>query len=226
MAATDIKAIWDKALGNAGAKTSLTAITEESAEAAACAIHYPEVVRELMRAADWNFNRRRVALTEVPTGAVWPPSWEYMYLYPVDCMAIRGFDLGAPPRYFPYNEVPFEAGNDATAGRVIYMNESPSPVMIYTSYTWDSGNGFWEARFDPSFRVAVEWGLANAIAAQLGAGAATIQRCEIKARESRLEAMAANGNEAAPISMDQAQAESLLVRGLLSPYQMPWPSTF
>jgi len=38
MAASDILAIWNRSLGNAGVRTSLTAITEESAEAAACAI--------------------------------------------------------------------------------------------------------------------------------------------------------------------------------------------
>jgi hypothetical protein len=225
MAVSDILAIWQKALANVGAKSNIASITEQSAEAAACALNYEDTVKELIRSADWNFCRRRVALEEAPSGAVWPPSWEYMYLYPADCIAIRGFDYGAPLRYYPYNEVPYEEANDATAGRVIYMNEEPSPVLVYSAYNFDSGNGFWEARFDPGFQNAVEWGLASAIGPSIGASARNIQRADQGAEIARQRAMAANGNQRSPLSMDQAQAESLLTRGAIDPYQFPYPST-
>jgi hypothetical protein len=231
MAVSDILVLWQKALTDIGAKSNIASLTEQSAEAAACALNYEDTVRELVRAADWNFCRRRVVLSQAtsPAPAIQPQSWGYTYTYPTDCVAIRGFDFGVPVRYFPYNEVPWEEGNDSAAGRVIYMNEMPvastSPVLVYSAYTFDSAVGTWEAYFDAAFQNAVEWALASAIGPALGASARAIQRADQQAEVQRQRAMASNGNQQSPSSMDQAQAESLLVRGALDPYQMPYPST-
>ena len=95
MAASDLLDIWNSALLNATAKSSIASLTEQSAEAAACALRYPSIVRTILRDTDWNCVRRRVALDEVAEGAVWPPSWTYMYVYPADCL--RGARLRSRP---------------------------------------------------------------------------------------------------------------------------------
>jgi hypothetical protein len=229
MAVSDILSIWQKALTNVGAKSNVASLTEQSAEAAACAMNYADTVMELIRSADWNFCRRRVVLTQPGTVAMQPQSWVYTYTYPTGCVAIRGFDFGVPVRYFPYNEVPYEEGYDSTAGRVIWMNETPvtdsAPVLVYSHYVYDSATGTLDATFDDGFKNAVEWGLASAIGPAIGASARAIQRADQGAEIARQRAMATNGNQRSPLSMDQSPAESLLVRGMLDPYQIPYPNT-
>ena len=66
MAASDLLDIWNAALLNATAKSAIASLTEQSAEAAACARRYPSIVRTILRDTDWNCVRRRVALDEVP----------------------------------------------------------------------------------------------------------------------------------------------------------------
>ncbi len=159
MAASDLLDIWNAALLNATAKSSIASLTEQSAEAAACALRYPSIVAAILRDTDWNCVRRRVALDEVAEAAVWPPSWSYMYLYPTDCLRVRGFDLGLPQAGFPnWTMVDYEIADDATAGKSILLNVA-DPVMIYTSYELDLVNGRYEAKFDASLREALGWAL-------------------------------------------------------------------
>jgi len=213
MAASDLLDIWNAALLNATAGTALASLTEQSAEAAACALRYPSIVRTILRGTDWNCVRRRVALEEVACGAVWPPSWTYMFVHPADCLAIRGFDLGLPQASFPnWTRVDYEIADDASAGTTILMN-IPCPVMIYTSYQLDLVNGTYESRFDPSLREALGWALAAAIVGPLTGSRSTADAVKAEARAAIEQAQAANANESAPNTVDQ-DVESLSVRGI------------
>lgn len=230
MAAADLLDIWNDALINIGAKTSLSDLTEQSAEAAACALRYPGLVRKIVRDTDWNCLRRRVALDEALTGAVWAPSWAYMYVYPEDCFCIRGFDLGLPGVRVPnWSAADYEVADDAAAGKVILMNIT-GPVMIYTSYALDLVDGTYEAKFDASLREAMGWALAAAIAGPLTGNAPIIASARGEAARSLADARAANANESAPNSMDAAAAESLTVRGYddcwpWGPLRINWPTS-
>jgi hypothetical protein len=212
MAAADLLDIWNAALLNATAKSALASLTEQSAEAAACALRYPSLVRTVLRDTDWNCVRRRIALDEVAEGAVWPPSWTYMYVYPADCLRVRGFDLGLPQASFPgWTMVDYEVADDATAGKSILLNIA-DPVMIYTSYELDLVNGAYEAKFDASLREALGWVLAAAIAGPLTGSRSIADAVKAEARTILEQARAANANESAPNTVNQ-DCESLAVRG-------------
>jgi len=229
MAASDLLDIWNAALFNATAKSSIASLAEQSAEAAACALRYPSIVRTVLRDTDWNCVRRRITLDEVAEGAVWPPSWTYMYVYPADCLRVRGFDLGLPLAGFPnWTMVDYEVADDATAGRSILLNIA-DPVMIYTSYALDLVNGSYEAKFDASLREALGWALAAAIAGPLTGSRAIADAVKAEAKSMIDQARAANANESAPNAINQ-ECESLSVRGggELAPHgwQGPWPRSF
>jgi hypothetical protein len=218
MAQSDLLSLWNNALGFIGAGTSIAAVTEQSAEAAACALAYRQVVEEILRETDWNCVRRRAALDEVPEGAVWPPLWGYMFLWPADCLKVRGFDTGLPTQNGGWAQVAYEVGNDATAGRVIYMNLA-DPVIVYTAYEYDPDDAPCEARFDSSLRQAVSWSLAATIAGRLTGSAQVVQQTRAMALQALAQAREANANESAPNSMDVPEPESIAVRG----YDGCWP---
>lgn len=228
MAISDVLDIWNAALLNIGAKSALASVGERSAEAAACALRYPSVVRAILRDTDWNCVRRRVGLQEVAAGAVWPPSWRYMYVHPTDCLRVRGFDMGLTAARFPNQPtVDYEIADDAIAGKVILTNV-PCPVMIYTRYVVDLSNGTHEANFDASLREAVGWALAAAIAAPLVGSASAANAIKAESRAMIDAARAANANESAPNQMPQ-DCDSLQARGLDAcwpgGWSGPWPWT-
>lgn len=229
MAASDLLDIWNAALFNATARSSIASLAEQSAEAAACALRYPSIVRTVLRDTDWNCVRRRIALDEVAEGAVWPPSWTYMYVYPADCLRVRGFDRGLPQAGFPnWTMVDYEIADDATAGKSILLNIA-DPVMIYTSYELDLVDGSHEAKFDASLREALGWALAAAIAGPLTGSRAIADAVKAEAKSMIDQARAANANESAPNTVNQ-DCDSLSVRGAcdLPPYgwQGLWPRSF
>lgn len=211
MAASDLLDIWNAALLNATAKGSIAALTEQSAEAAACAVRYPSIVAAILRDTDWNCVRRRITLEEVPEAAVWPPSWAFMYVHPADCLAIRGFDSGLPQARLPGSTgVDYEISDDATAGKTILLNVA-DPVMIYTSYELDLVNARYEAKFDATLREALGWALAAAIAGPLTGSGSIANAVKAEAKLVLDQARAANANESAPNRMAEA-CDSLAVR--------------
>jgi hypothetical protein len=218
MAAADLLDIWRAALLNIGAKSSIVSVTEQSTEAAACALRYPSIVATILRETDWNCVRRRVGLEEVAAGAVHAPSWAYMYRYPADCLVVRGFDLGFPQARFPvWTMVDYEVADDAVAGKSILTNIA-CPVMIYTSYTLDLANGTCEGKFDAALREAVGWALAAVIAGPLTGNRALALDVRKEAKAMLDLARAANANESATNAMHPPDADSIAVRGGYWPY--------
>lgn len=223
MAASDLLDVWNAALLNIGARSTIAALTEQSAEAAACALRYPSIARTVLRDTDWHCVRRRVTLDEVAEAAVWPPSWTYMYVYPADCLRVRGFDLGLPQARFPHwTTVDYEIADDATAGKSILLNIA-DPVMIYTAYTLDLVDASCEAKFDASLREALGWALAAAIAGPLTGNASLANAVRAEARAMLDQARAANANESAPNVMSQS-CESLAVRDGCDLAAQGWPA--
>lgn len=229
MANADLLDIWNDAILNVGAGTAISATTEQSAAAAACALRYKGVVERLVRETDWSCLRRRVALAEVSSGAVWPPGWAYLYEYPADCVAIRGFDVGWAG-YRPAAAIAYEVGDDSDAGKVIYMNVRDA-TLVYSSFALDLDDAPCEAKFDSSMREALGWALAAAIAGSLTGNPQIVANARTEAARTLAEARAANANESASNSMDAVPPESLQVRGAIDtgvgvPYGPSWWRSF
>ena len=98
--------ICNNALAAIGTRSSISSITENSAEAAACRLQYASTLRQLLRAAHWGFAGRtdNLALLKAMPGtpenpATWDgvwngatmpaPPWLYSYGYPADCIQFR-----------------------------------------------------------------------------------------------------------------------------------------
>ena len=82
--------ICNLALGRIGRKAAITSLTENSAEARACARIWDVTRQALLREFTWGFSRK-VALLALSTESI--PGWEYLYAYPSDCLqALRIFN--------------------------------------------------------------------------------------------------------------------------------------
>lgn len=82
--------ICNIALGRIGRQASITSLTENSAEAKACARIWEVTRKALLREFTWGFSRK-VALLALSTETI--PGWGYLYAYPSDCLqALRIFN--------------------------------------------------------------------------------------------------------------------------------------
>lgn len=219
MAASDILDIWNRAVLNVGAKTSIASLTEASAEAAACALRYPGVVETILRGADWNCARMTVALDEVTADFAAPARWACRYAWPDDCLKIWRMESPAGLLWrWPDALQGFEVAvdNDPANGglptRYIYSDRSGLSA-IFTQYRFDIAGGAYEALFEPDLREAIGWALAAVIAGPLTGNGQIIQTARAEALRSLDVARASGANESAPNSMDLPEAESLAVRG-------------
>lgn len=234
MATSDILGIWNAAVGNLGAKVSIAALTEQSAEAAACALRYQSVIETLLRGTDWNCLRLTTALEDITEDFAAPDRWSYRYEFPANCLAFRrlqnptGVLWTWMPDPMPMSgfEIAMDLDPDASdlPTKYVYSNWTELSA-IYTSYAYDSAHGYYEALFDPALKEAAGWALAAAIAGPLTGNASIINAARGEALRALADARQANGNESAPNSMDAFPAESLTVRGYNSADWPPlWPN--
>lgn len=92
--------ICNLALGKLGARR-IIALTEESPEARACALHYEETRDEVLRHHRWNFAIKRQDLSQL---AIPPISgWSFQYQLPEDCLRmleLNGLTQTSNPGYW------------------------------------------------------------------------------------------------------------------------------
>jgi hypothetical protein len=219
MATADILDIWNRAVLGIGAKGSIASLTEQSAEAAACALRYRGVVESVLRQTDWNCVRMTVALEDITADFAPPSRWACRYEYPASCL--RLWRMENPSGFlwrWPDTVQGFEVAvdNDPDASdlptKYIYSNQTALSA-IYTQYAFDAAHGYHEALFEPDLREAIGWALAAVIAGPLTGNRATIDAARAEALRSLDTARASSANESAPNSMDFPEAESLAVRG-------------
>jgi hypothetical protein len=223
MAVSDILDIWNKAVLDIGAKTSIASLTEQSAEAAACALRYESVVKSVLRQADWNSARFTAALTDITATLPPPNRWAYSYSYPADCQRIWRMEtptgvLWAWPQQLQGFEVAQGMNGSSIPTRSIYSNMTELSA-IYTQYAYDSAHGYYEALWEPDLKEAIGWALAAVIAGPLTGNGQIIQTTRSEALRWLELAKASCANESAPNSMDMPVAESLAIRG----YSEVWP---
>jgi hypothetical protein len=227
MATSDILGIWNDAIGNIGAKTSIASLTEQSAEAAACALRYEGVVEKIVRETDWNATRFTADLTDVTSTITPPDRWTYTYSLPTAFQRLWRMETAGsllwswnpPGQAMMGFEMAIALNGSSVPTRYIYSHYD-SLTAIYGRYAYDSSNGYYEALFDPSLKEAIAWELAAVIAGPLTADARIMQATRQQAMLSLGDARAAVANESAPNMM--GDTESLQVRGL-SEWPWGWP---
>lgn len=218
MAVSDILAIWNDAVLNAGGKTSIASLTEQSAEAATCALRYESVIKSILRGSDWNCVRMTAALVDITSTFAPPARWAYRYAYPDDCLRIwrmenpSGF-LWRWPDALQGFEVAIDAAPiTSVPTKYIYSNLTDLSA-IFTQYAYDAAHGYYEALFEPDLSEAMGWALASAIAGAVTGNAGIMGQIKAEAMRTLDIARASCANESAPNSMNIPEAESLSVRG-------------
>ncbi|TAJ26825.1 MAG: hypothetical protein EPO67_17950, partial [Reyranella sp.] len=120
--------LCNRALSRLGTRATIAAFSENSTEARTVSIWYAATRDALLRAHDWNFARRRVALAELGAPA---SGWAYRFALPADCLRLLRLESVAPGLPSPR----FEVAGDG-AGRVVLCDE-PSPLAVYTARVED-----------------------------------------------------------------------------------------
>jgi hypothetical protein len=164
MAAISI-AVCNVALAEVRA-SAITDIDDDSAEANACGIHYPDALQVLLESHEWGFARKRAtlaALTNDRSG-----EWVYAYAAPSD-MAIAGIVIYPQQTplsgvYYPwpydFPRPPFYMSDFVLDGTVIYSNLEGASFEYTT-------NDIDESKMPAMFKRALALELASRLATTL-----------------------------------------------------------
>lgn len=166
----DPVALGNAALSYCGTRSKIASLTEGSTESAAIQTHIDLARQQSLRAYDWNFARRTVALAPVslpiPSGQTVAPTsivarWRHEYAMPTDCLKVRRInDTVVPLNPVDWFELATDLDNTGNPINVLFTND-PAAVLIYTMDVRDPN------RWDVSFVNAVEFLLAHKICFEL-----------------------------------------------------------
>ena len=187
------------ALSHIGAKNTIESLTENSAEAAACATWYDVALETTLEMNDWTFARKRVALSldseEAPES-----EWSYRYVLPADCIVPRRLEfpeaLLAEPGNYLFSGVdtaqkpliPYDLELSDDGERKTLLTNLEDAVLVYTSYITNT------VLFSSSFKLTLSYQLAHFIAVQLTGKAKLKEDLWQYARASLNMAGASDGN--------------------------------
>jgi hypothetical protein len=98
--------ICNRSLSIVGTRSTIASMTENSAEAIQCALHYDAILRGLLRVHTWSFARKQAGAAMLSAAAGTPENpggspplplypWRYEYAWPQDCLRFRG--VRVPP---------------------------------------------------------------------------------------------------------------------------------
>jgi hypothetical protein len=194
--------ICNLALLHLGTRSSISSLTEGSAEANACALVYPVTRDLLLTQHKWGFATRRTALADLGSP---PDEWAYRYAYPTDCLLARAIHQPIGTGGF----VPFTVSGDLDpAGNPlrVVLTDQARAELIYTARISSA------AMFDPGFASALSWLVAAELAVTLTGDRTLAQACVQTATASVAASRAVDANEA-PTVMD-FDAEWVRLRGL------------
>ncbi len=210
--------LCNAALLRAGTRSTITSLTDGSAEATACGAFWQMCLDTLFSAYQWRFCR----VTATGTGAAsTDPQWQYEFQRPADCVTVHKVLPATAPRHppmdreaqhalfrtgMPFGEGVGTAGTDTT-GPVIRTNHASVQVQ-YVSNAQPIDN--WRQQF----REAFTWALAAEIAiAVTGSG-------EIAAQMRSMAATALQQAMQADQVLEQQNADYvpdwIRVRGMLA----------
>ena len=149
--ATSQVAICNLALDAIGTRSTISSLTEGSAEANACSRQYQPALEAVLQAAHWNFARRQIAMSLLKDGTLQPDQgvpvpWVYEYAQPSDMLQARYVMpisvsqsttfVGTPATQYPITPtVRFIVSSDVDTGgnaiNVILTNQ-PQALLCYT----------------------------------------------------------------------------------------------
>jgi hypothetical protein len=195
--------ICNKALARIGVGQRIAAITDNTANARACAAIYDDVRQSMLRERPWPFAQRYTALAVVAENP--NPEWRFAYRYPASYLKVyrlinesltvpgsgniyQRLGLTYTPSYSQQN--PWQTGSD-TQGLLIYTDLA-SAIAVGT---WDVDD---EGQWDPMFGDAYAWRLAYEIAPSLTKDAGITDRAVQMYEMAVQRAMASALNEASP----------------------------
>lgn len=170
--------IYNDALSNMGTRSTVATVGDGTTEEIELSRVYARVRDDVLKAHDWQFARRTVALATQAV-AVAPIAWAYVYARPADCLRpLYMVVAGAPPdRYDGMPEIKYEASGDfddtlpdAVDVDVIYTDQTPA-YLRYTRRMADPD------KWPSEFRSCVGWALAAATALNLTGSATAAQAC-------------------------------------------------
>jgi len=143
------------ALQHIGDRYDISDLDEASVEAEQVNLVLDDTRDALLRQHPWNF-AKKFSTPAALTGTV-PGNWDYMYLYPADCLKMGGIvnPLGdeQPP-------IRFEAARNSDGTRVVLTNQDDAELW-YTARITDPTD------FDPEFTLALSYVIAARIAMPL-----------------------------------------------------------
>lgn len=173
-----VEDVANESLDAAGINFTIGDIQEGTQPAQILLRHYSQVVRQMLRGANWQFARKQAPLTMLADATGQTPDvgflviqpWTYEYAYPNDCMKIR---------FIPWNN--FAQGNGAPPGNIaigtqplttasgqppIYaMPQRPARFLVATdsNYLPPAGAQTWDVQgVSPTSRTVVCANVKNA----------------------------------------------------------------
>lgn len=195
----------NRALSRLGTRATIADLSESSTEARTARIWYAATRDAMLRAHDWNFARRRVALAQLGS----PPSglptdstgvWRHRYALPHDCLRLLRLS-GTISALSPA----FEIAGDVVGGAVLC--DEPAAEAVYTARVTDPG------RFDAGFSAALVEQLAAHMAYPITQKTEVAVRLAQMARVSLDEARVLDGNEGNSGAEAAAQPAYIVARG-------------
>ena len=214
--------ICNQALNEAGARSTIASLEENSNEAIQCNLRYHQTLDQLLQLAHWDFTKRYTTLALLKSApgtpensdqaGVWssawpPPPWQYSYVRPTGCMLVRAV---LPQPYltttetsgiFPYNEAALpNLSRAALFSRGIDTDSNGTSVKaIFTNQ--QQAIICYNDRvtdvnlFDSAFTSAFIVALASNLAFNLSGDYKLVQMLSAKANSMILAARVADANE-------------------------------
>jgi hypothetical protein len=148
--------LFSRACLEVGATREITSAEEDSTEARACRIVFPEARDRVLSSAPWRFATKRLALALATESK--PPSsaeWAYHYGYPDDCLVARFLADGRKTRR-PDQRIPWRRESTGI------LTDQAEAVLVYT-YRHE-GIALWPAPVVEALMYLVASGIAPGLA--------------------------------------------------------------
>lgn len=180
--------ICNVALGRIGVTAYINALSENTTEARACAVSYPQARDTLLEAHPWPFATSRAQLPRLaPSSSDGSrQGFAFVYALPSDCLKAREIWPGMR-RVREDQKIPFRVEHRASSR--ILLTDHPAPELEYTVAITDP------TLFPPLFREALIWRLARELSMALAVKPDIAARAEQAAQMALFDAAASADGE-------------------------------
>jgi len=247
--------ICNQALNEAGARSTIAALDEQSSEAIQCNLRYETTRDQLLQLAHWDFCKQyttpsllkaapgtpeNTAATGVWSDAWPPPPWFYSYARPTDCLLIRAvlpqpYAVTSGPNIFPYsNNAPATHGQAARFSRGLDTDSNGTKVKaIFTNQ--EKAILCYNAKvadttlFEPAFTSALIVALASNLVYNLTGDRRMEIQLTQKANSMIMAARLHDANESLDVidnTPDWLQARGVPIRGQAQGWMEPFGPLF